>query len=92
MWSWRLPSSISLPGRQPIQFNHDNTHLDTLPDFRGTTAAATAHGGLAIAVMRRPPAWRRLYGSILYSRLVTILHAHLLHYGTDTLAAQRVRP
>lgn len=50
------------------------------------------NGSLAIVVMGRPPAKRRLYGSILYSRFVTILHAHLLHYSTDTLAAQRMRP
>ena len=31
---------ISLPGCQLIQFNHDDTHLDTLLDFRGATAAA----------------------------------------------------
>lgn len=81
---------ISLPGCQLIQFNHDDTHLDTLLDFRGATAAAVQWRP-SIAVVRRPRGWRLLYGSILYSRLVTILHAHLLHYGTDTLAAQRMR-
>jgi hypothetical protein len=33
---------ISLPGCQLIQFNHDDTHLDTLLDFRGCCCSPMA--------------------------------------------------